>query len=180
LKPGKVDAKLATFASRDGVYPALMIRPLVARMPLPMQRHDDPFLPWGKAIIDATRDLVAAYVFDFAAYLALGAAGAIALERTIPYAGDVITILHGVFIGTGYIEAAQAFGVDGVTLGLVADAEAYRAAGLRPFSHEGMLLAEIGGEAQSLLFGEDVLYASGGDDFAHKARAALQARMNRP
>jgi hypothetical protein len=43
---------------------ALLLAPKLAKMPLPIARYDDPFLPFGKAIIDATRDLVCAYVFD--------------------------------------------------------------------------------------------------------------------
>ena len=99
----------AAQAARDSDL-ALMLSPRLAQMPLPMQRYDDPFLPFGKAIIDATRDLVCAYVFDLAAYLALGAAGAVALERTIAYAGTddaTVTILHAPFVGAAYVDAAD-------------------------------------------------------------------------
>src|SRR4051812_25649910 len=91
--------------------------PRLTKMPLPMQRYDDPFLPFGKAIIAATQDLVCAYVFDLAAYLAIGAAGAVALERTIAFVGENnLTVLHAWFADSGYISAAEAFGVDAVTL----------------------------------------------------------------
>jgi hypothetical protein len=98
---------------------ALTLAPYVSRMPGVIQKYDDPFFPFSKAIIQATRDVVCAYVFDFAAYLAIGAAGAIALERTVAYArGDTVTILHGPFASPSYVHLMDenAFGVDAVTL----------------------------------------------------------------
>ena len=72
-------------------------------MPYPMQRYDDPFLPYGRAVIDATSDIACAYVFDLAAYLSIGASGAIALERTIAYVpSPSLTILHGMFTRAEY------------------------------------------------------------------------------
>ena len=72
-----------------------------------MQRYDEPFLPFGKALIDTTKDLVAGYVFDLEAYLVPGAAGMIALERTIGYVpSDLVTILHG-----GFLTAAMTSGM---------------------------------------------------------------------
>lgn len=116
----------------------LRLHPELTTMPLPMQRYDDPFLPWGKAIIDATRALVAGYVFDLAAYMAIGAAGAVALERTIAYIRpdhSVLSILHAPFWGTAYARAVSddALAVDGVTLCRAQDAAAYRALGVQPF-----------------------------------------------
>src|SRR5262245_27291563 len=76
----------------------LHIAPRMAKLPLPIQRYDDPFLPFGREIIRATSDLVCGYMFDLAAYLAHGAAGIIALERTIPYTElDAIRIFHAPF-----------------------------------------------------------------------------------
>lgn len=101
---------------------AIGLSPLLERMPYPMQRHDDPFLPFGKAIIDATHDLTSAYVFDLAAYLSAGASGAIALERTIAYVpAPVLKILHGPFTRAEYARTASesAFNVDAVTLASV-------------------------------------------------------------
>lgn len=111
---------------------ALWLAPRLSQLPLPIQRYDDPFLPFGKAVINATSELVAAYVFDLAAYLALGAAGAVALERTIAYvAGRAVTILHGPFVGDQYLPISDetAFNVDAVTLASPADFAAYT---LRP------------------------------------------------
>lgn len=50
-------AKLAKLQQDRTTNLALILSPLLARMPLPMQRYDEPFLPFGKAIIDATHDL---------------------------------------------------------------------------------------------------------------------------
>ena len=98
---------------------ALGLSPRLHEMPAPMTRYDDPFLPFGRAIIRATADLCCAVVFDLAAYLTLGAAGAIALERTIPLVPEeMVTILHGPFVTGDYAAVAfeNAFNVDAVTL----------------------------------------------------------------
>ena len=97
----------------------LHLNPSQTRLPLPVTRFDDPLLPFSRAIIEATQDLVAGYVFDLAAYLAWGAAGARALERSIAVVGvRSVRILHGPFFGTAYSPAADktAFAVDAITL----------------------------------------------------------------
>ncbi len=107
---------------------AIGLAPSIRALPLSMQRFDDPFLPFGKAVIGSTVDLVCAYVFDLASYLALGAAGAVALERTIAYVpSSVLKILHGPFASGDYAPAAfeEAFGVDAVTLTANTDLAAY-------------------------------------------------------
>ncbi|MBX3061523.1 MAG: hypothetical protein KF726_01015 [Anaerolineae bacterium] len=98
---------------------AVGIVPRVDQLPALIQRYDDPFLPLGRTIIDATSDLAAAYVFHLGAYLATGAAGAIALERTIAYAPkDAVKIIHAPFVSADYVRAVyeDAFGADAVTL----------------------------------------------------------------
>lgn len=153
----------------------LLIRPHLARMPMPLQSYDDPFLPFGKAIVAATRDLLCAYVFDLASYLALGAAGAIALERTIAYAGaDNLTVLHGAFVGSDYVAAAQGFGADAVTLADAADADHYQRAGIGVFQLQDESLAQVGSALRLRLLRDDVLYASSREDFAEQARAAVE------
>ncbi len=175
----------------------LLIAPRLTRLPLPMQRYDDPFLPYGRAIIEATRDLVCGYVFDLAAYLALGAAGAIALERTIPFARpDLITILHGPFARAGYSVVAfeQAFNCDAVTLVDAVHLAAYLAQpehgafvvqrGTRGSHHvhgvywtdERVFTYPTGeGSVLSLrLADEKVLYAGHDDHFTDAVQAALE------
>ncbi|MCA9914947.1 MAG: hypothetical protein KC496_16450 [Anaerolineae bacterium] len=107
---------------------ALLLNPKFEHLPLPITRHDDPFYPFSREVVDATRDLVCAYVFDLASYMAMGAAGVVALERSIRYAGiDTPVILHGAFSGRGYSPMADAtgFGVDAITVGLIQDVSFY-------------------------------------------------------
>lgn len=66
---------------------------LALKMPLPFARTDDPMLPFAQALIDATHDLVAAYVIDPAYYFSEGAPGMIALERITRYVPDRIPIV---------------------------------------------------------------------------------------
>ncbi len=167
---------------------ALLLQPRLHAIPLPMQRYDDPFLPFGKAIIDATRDLLCAYVFDLAAYLAIGAAGAVALERTIAYArtDDVtVAILHAPFVGSAFAEAAgdNAFNADAVTL-YAADAPSIAAyqeqgIGVFPVSNaivvDGIRLTASELDLNICIAGARVLYAGRGDDFAACARSALES-----
>jgi orotidine-5'-phosphate decarboxylase len=55
----------------------------VAKTPLPLLTDDEPMLPFARAIIEATQDLVCAYKVDLAYFLAEGAAGIVALERIV-------------------------------------------------------------------------------------------------
>lgn len=98
---------------------ALLIVPRIEKMPYGIMRYDEPFLPFGKAIIDATEGLVCAMVFDLASYMALGAVGMVALERTIDYVPhDIVTILHGAFGSADFavVMDENAYGVDAVTI----------------------------------------------------------------
>jgi len=170
-------------------------------LPLPIQRFDDPFFPFSKQIIDATQDVVCAYLFDFARYLTLGAAGGVALERSIAYARSThITILHGPFATNAYAQVAdvRAFGVDAVTLTHDADLEYYLVN--PPFSafimtNKVLELPTQGGvfntEAKTLVFnsgsadkteihviGERALYAGKLDDFAEKTYSYLKSLLS--
>ncbi len=195
-----LSAKLATVQQATSSALGLLFAPRVQQLPLPIQRYDDPFLPFGKAIINATRDLVCAYVFDLASYMALGAAGAVALERTISYAaGDAVTILHGPFAGAQYAVLTEetSFGVDAVTLvdSLYLDAYLRRpdrgAFIVRTgyarmvdtpgrggvFWQDDFMFAVLGDGGEPLrirLLGETVLYAGRGDDFAEQVRRAVE------
>jgi orotidine-5'-phosphate decarboxylase len=186
--------------ARTGSDLGLLIAPQLLKLPLPIQRFDDPFLPFGKAIIDATHDLVCAYVFDLACYLALGAAGAVALERTIGYAGkNTVTVLHAPFASTAYAAAAGnvAFNVDAVTVTdsrfapsyidegrgafVVRDflgADLTESIGVYVADQRGFYLSGGAGTLQILLLGEETLYAGKGDDFAEKVRAAVMGQKN--
>lgn len=191
----KVEAKQAQNESDV----ALFLNPMLAQLPLPIQRYDDPFFPFGKALINRTQDIVCAYVFDLASYLALGAAGAVALERTIRYVDPAMpTILHGPFTGKGYGAMADktGFGVDAITITDTQDLDTYldhppyaafvlsnREVDLTSAAERGgyywhlSRMFTLRGQAQPLLTvqltTDDVLYAGRGDDFAQQVRGAI-------
>jgi hypothetical protein len=188
------EEKLSRLAREKATDLALVIAPRLAKMPLPMLYVDDPFLPFSKAIIDATKDLVSAYIFDFAAYLALGAAGAVALERTMAYVKtEAVTILDGRFIDWGYAEVAMAFNADAITMHETFLIEKYLEE-----ADIGVLLIRTGesGSHWSPIYKidegivnikglrlqvlrEDVLYQGRGEDFAEQVRAALEKMRDR-
>lgn len=110
-----LDHRCRTKKTRLGI----ILAPHLLMLPHLIQRYDDPFLPYGKAIINAARDNACVYLFDLSAYLSLGAAGAIALERTLRYAeGESITIVHGPFASTSYVNMFDetGFGAHAVTI----------------------------------------------------------------
>jgi hypothetical protein len=180
---------------------ALMLNPRIDRMPLPIQWYDDPFFPFGKEIVRATHQSVCVYVFDLASYLALGAAGAVALERTIAYiAGRVPTILHAPFTGTGYSAMADktGFAVDALTV----TEERYLSHYLENPPYAAFLVREQpvsladtpaqGGIlwlpdnlftlrqsedhlVQMRLTTDEILYAGQGDNFANDVREAIES-----
>jgi maltooligosyltrehalose synthase len=90
-------------------------------MPLEIARYDDPFLPYSKAVIDAVRDRICVVIFDLAAYLAVGAAGAVALERAIAFArsdGTTCVVVHAPFASDAFAQSMSeaAFAADAVTV----------------------------------------------------------------
>ena len=83
----------------------LELAPRVAELPAPIQKHDDPFLPYCRAVFAATEGYAAGYVFDLAAFLALGAAGAVALERAVAVVAAtpaLLAVIHGPFARPEY------------------------------------------------------------------------------
>lgn len=175
---------------------ALLLRPQMAKLPLPIQRYDDPFLPFSRAVLDAAQPYVACLMFDLAAYLALGAAGAVALERAIAYAGsrgDMLTIMHVPFASPDYAAAtsALAFAPDGVTVMSTALIPAYvlrHQAGVFVVEKQGALdystydaagsqlrVAWQGAVTELRVVGDEVVYAGMGDDFGATVRERLQA-----
>lgn len=111
----RVEAAQAAHDSRL----VLEIAPWPEKIPYPLQRYDDAFLPFSKAIIEATANQVCGYVFNLGAFLCLGASGAIALERAMAYVpSPLFKILHGPFASVDFARAASesAFNADAVTL----------------------------------------------------------------
>jgi orotidine-5'-phosphate decarboxylase len=102
-------------------------------LPLPAAKWDEPLLPFNRAIIDATADLVCAYKPNLGFYLQWGAAGVIALERTIAYIPDTIPVILDAKIGDiSHTQAAWGRGlfdvwaVDAVTVNPYVGEEAVR------------------------------------------------------
>ncbi len=175
---------------------ALLLRPQMAKLPLPIQRFDDPFLPFSRAVIDAAQAHIVLVMFDLAAYLALGAAGAVALERAIAYAagrGSLLTVLHGPFATPDYAAAtsALAFAPDGVT---VTDAALIPAYVLRHQAGVFVASARTVGAAHSTfdatayrldavwqetsiglrVVGDPVVYSGMGDDYAEAVALGVE------
>jgi hypothetical protein len=194
----KFGEKLAQIQREKHTDTALLLAPRLAKLPYPIARFDDPFLPFAKAQIDATQSSVCAYVFELAAYLAIGAAGAVALERTLAYIPNhALKILHAPFASIHYAQAASddAFNVDAVTVTDLQYMQAYlqiphmgafvviggqsnnyAVAGNVYWIDEGLFTLVVGSKdfLQIRLAGEDVLYAGRGEDFAAQTRAAVE------
>lgn len=159
-----------------------------------MQRYDEPFLPFGKDLIAATRDLVAGYVFDLEAYLVPGAAGIIALERTISYVpSDLVTVLHGTFVTPAIISMPYLpMNVDSITLGqhhlidaqpselrsrLLVTGEDLPDTGYSTFSaadHEIVVRSDDGRSVRLRIAGAEVTQAGMGENFAEVAATTLR------
>ncbi len=191
--------KLEAVQQAQGSDLALIIAPRQSQLPLPIQRYDEPLLPFSKAVIDATRDLVCAYLFDLAAYMVMGAAGTVALERSIDYAADHITLLHGPFANPAFARITDelAFGADGLTLAPNENLDeylyrtdrgmflvSYRSANRLDSPSKGgiywladKLFTLSGTQGQPLqmrVAGESALYAGRGEDFAEALRTEVE------
>ncbi|HLF28839.1 MAG TPA: orotidine-5'-phosphate decarboxylase [Anaerolineae bacterium] len=115
--------KLAQAQARNNSWVCVGLDVVVAQMPLPLAKVDDPMFPFARDIIDATKDLVSAYKPNLGFFLAEGAAGMIALERLVRYIPDDIPIIldaKSADIGSTaeqYARAAfEAFRADAVTV----------------------------------------------------------------
>ncbi len=115
--------KLAHAQQKNRSYLCIGLDVVVAHTPLPLQGHDEPMLPFARAIIEATQDLVCAYKPNLGFFLAEGAAGMVALERIVRIIpADIPIILDGKFGDIGNTAVAYArgafeqFRADAVTL----------------------------------------------------------------
>ncbi len=115
--------KLARAQQKNRSYLCVGLDIVVANTPLPLQVHDEPMLPFARAIIEATQDLVCAYKPNLGFFLAEGAAGIVALERIVrAIPEDIPIILDGKFGDIGNTAQAYACGAfeqfkaDAVTL----------------------------------------------------------------
>ncbi|MFN2135948.1 MAG: orotidine-5'-phosphate decarboxylase [Candidatus Promineifilaceae bacterium] len=115
--------KLAAIQQANDSWLCVGLDPDPARLRVDVLKWDEPVLPFNKAIIDATADLVCAFKPNLGFYLQWGAAGVIALERTIAYIPDHIpVILDGKTGDIGHTQGAWAaslldqWDVDAVTV----------------------------------------------------------------
>ncbi|MDX2078655.1 MAG: hypothetical protein SFZ02_19645 [bacterium] len=183
--------KLDRIIMTNHTHILLRITPHLMRMPALVKAYDDPFLPFGKLVINATRDVVCGYVFDFPAYLAIGAAGVVALERTIAYVDRaLITIIDGQFSGVGYVHMADegTFNADALIL---ADDKHLSAYLTRPDrtafvtydhafdnAHAGGVFSRrmdemTIGDIRLKIVGDDVVYADGTANFGDRLHQQL-------
>jgi orotidine-5'-phosphate decarboxylase len=129
----KFAEKLAAAQQRNNSWLCVGLDIVIAKMPLPMQNIDDPMLPFARAIIDVTRDLVCAFKPNLGFFVAEGAPGVIALERIVRYIPpDIPIILDAKFGDIGstaeqYARGAfEAFNADAVTLSPYVGADAIK------------------------------------------------------
>lgn len=125
--------KLQAAQRRNDSWLCVGLDPQPDRLPVQALQWDEPVLPFNKAIIDATVDLVCAYKPNLGFFLQWGAAGIIALERTIAYIPDHLPVIIDCKAGDiGYSQGAWAsglfdyWGVDAVTVNPYVGSEAVR------------------------------------------------------
>lgn len=125
--------KVLTAQQTNNSWLCIGLDPLPDKLPVESLRWDEPILPFNRRIIEATADLVCAYKPNLGFYLQWGAAGVIALERTIAAIPDHIPVILDAKIGDiGHTQAAwgrgvfDAWGVDAITVNPYVGADAIR------------------------------------------------------
>lgn len=115
--------KLRAAQDRNHSWLCIGLDPQPELMPVEALKWDEPVLPFNRQIIEATSDLVCAYKPNLGFYLQWGAAGVIALERTLAIIPDHIPVILDAKIGDiGHTQAAwgrglfEEWGVDAVTV----------------------------------------------------------------
>lgn len=123
--------KLKAAQEKNNSWLCVGLDPDPVRLRVDFLKWDEPVLPFNKAIIDATADLVCAYKPNLGFYLQWGAAGVIALERTIAYVPAHIPVIMDCKTGDiGHTQAAwggglfDEWGVDAVTVNPFVGADA--------------------------------------------------------
>lgn len=163
---------------------ALHLCPRIVDLPLPIQRFDDPFLPFSKAIINASRDYMGLYIFDMPSYLAIGAAGAVALERTIDYLNDEVPcVLHGPFAGAHFVKLLDklAFGADCLTVAHEAgqlqliDQQSQVQGHWHTDTNHIVIPSKTGDTVELTVLGDAFIYQHRQEDFQQRLRAAFEA-----
>ena len=142
--------------------------PVMERLPKAVLASEDPLLTFGRAIVEATADLVCAYKPNLGFWLAEGHAGLRALQHLVASIPDHLpVILDGKFNDVGHTAAAYAraafetLGADAATVNPYLGLDA-----LRPFladaAHGVFLLARTSNpsapELQDQIVGDHPLY----------------------
>ena len=129
----RFEEKLMAAQQRNNSWLCVGLDIVAGKLPLPLQKMDDPVLSFAREIIDATQDLVCAFKPNLGFFLAEGAAGIVALERLIRCVPpDIPVILDAKFGDIGstaeqYARGAfEAFRVDAVTLSPYVGADAIK------------------------------------------------------
>ena len=105
--------KLKNAQDKNNSWVCIGLDPQPEKLPIQATHQwDEPVLPFNKAIIDATADIACAFKPNLGFYLQWGAAGMIALERTIQYIPDDIPIIIDCKAGDiGHTQMAWAKGI---------------------------------------------------------------------
>ncbi len=105
--------KLKNAQDKNNSWVCIGLDPQPDKLPIQATHlWDEPVLPFNKAIIDATADIACAYKPNLGFYLQWGAAGIIALERTIQYIPKEIPIIIDCKAGDiGHTQMAWAKGL---------------------------------------------------------------------
>ncbi|MCZ2115255.1 MAG: orotidine-5'-phosphate decarboxylase [Anaerolineae bacterium] len=125
--------KLRAAQEANNSWLCIGLDPQPELLPIEAQRWDEPVLPFNRRIIDATADLVCAYKPNLGFYVQWGAAGIIALERTIAAIPSHIPVILDAKIGDiSHTQAAWGRGiydewlVDAITVNPYVGADAVR------------------------------------------------------
>lgn len=137
--------KLKAVQDQNNSWLCVGLDPTPERLRVDFRKWDEPILPYNRAIIDATADLVCAYKPNLGFYLQWGAAGVIALERTIAYIPRHIPIILDCKTGDiGHTQAAWANGLF--------DAWQVDAVTINPFVGSDAVLPMIGQRADKAVY----------------------------
>lgn len=131
--------KLREAQDRNRSWVCVGLDPVMGQLPACVQQAENPLLAFGRAIVEATADVVSAFKPNLAFWLAEGLPGLAALQGVIEAVpDDVPVILDGKFGDIGHTAAAYAraafdqLGADAVTANPYLGVDA-----LRPFLDRG-------------------------------------------
>ena len=182
--------KLTAAQQANNSWLCVGLDPVMERLPEAVLTSDDPLLAFGRAIVEATADLVCAYKPNLGFWLAEGPAGLHALQALIASISDHLpVILDSKFNDVGHTATAYAraafetLGVDAVTANPYLGLDA-----LRPFltheEHGIFLLARTSNpsapDLQDLLVSQPEKADNGGTLYEKVARLAVQWDAEHP